>query len=342
MNNNNLDFFDEDNYTNPHYQFPHTFSPPPFTTMPSFDDDGSKPNTYEDIGTHSHVQEQEEQEEEEEEDGVSTDSDDMEVDKENVSPNLLRRSTRTKTSTTLAMKRTSTRKIRRRAPKVSSELHWEGRTTTEFADAMEQLRLKVVEQEPLNLGAREQLAYNLLLELYSGPIAQSTSLYVQSKPYMDEADRQVAALRKSTEYAAQARKRKQLVMKSAETVEGKVRFVCKMCVVPQGKQKSEVQVSYGSREGMVLHVRNAHEDDRPFRCPAPGCDVTYARRADFRNHLHQAHLEANQWLCCTPGCFKMFKNGNDLRSHLERKHIALVSALCDTSSPIVDDVETTW
>ncbi|KAH9254139.1 hypothetical protein BASA81_007728 [Batrachochytrium salamandrivorans] len=82
---------------------------------------------------------------------------------------------------------------------------------------------------------------------------------------------------------ARLEKRRKSIQIGKSVIKGVETFSCTQCP-PSNKL-------YRSREGLVLHIRSAHENDRPWCCPLAHCRAAYVRKGDLRGHVVSQHCQ---------------------------------------------------
>lgn len=113
---------------------------------------------------------------------------------------------------------------------------------------------------------------------------RQASIQRQSEHWMALAAVEVDAAKPN--HLARYEKRRKSIRSGKSVVNGVDTFSCTQCVPGSSKL-------YKSREGLVLHIRNAHENDRPWCCPLAPCSAAYVRRGDLRGHLAKQHLKSD-------------------------------------------------
>jgi len=70
-------------------------------------------------------------------------------------------------------------------------------------------------------------------------------------------------------------------------------------------------------------------NNKPFRCPYPGCTKSYKNRNGLKYHTQHGHQQeelyadievCKPFVCTVEGCNKRYKNSNGLKYHLEHSH----------------------
>ena len=76
-----------------------------------------------------------------------------------------------------------------------------------------------------------------------------------------------------------------------------------------------------SPSGSILE---AGIDDRPYKCPVPGCGKAYRNTNGLKYHSAHGHCENDasfkRFRCPQVGCHKRYKNPNGLKYHLAHAH----------------------
>ncbi|KAJ2156282.1 Transcriptional regulator of ribosomal biogenesis proteins [Coemansia sp. RSA 552] len=78
-------------------------------------------------------------------------------------------------------------------------------------------------------------------------------------------------------------------------------------------------------------------DDKPYRCPVPGCDKAYKNPNGLKYHNLHGHCTLNEdaqgvskpYKCRVPDCYKAYKNLNGLKYHVQHAHCAMIPSLRD-------------
>lgn len=73
---------------------------------------------------------------------------------------------------------------------------------------------------------------------------------------------------------------------------------------------------YTTTEGLRLHNRNIHMNDKRHRCTVAGCDRAFVRASDLKLHILRIHESARPFPCTEPECNKSFACNSELTRHL--------------------------
>ncbi|KAI1187436.1 transcription factor IIIA [Nemania serpens] len=65
---------------------------------------------------------------------------------------------------------------------------------------------------------------------------------------------------------------------------------------------------------LAAHMRS-HNNERPFRCPHPGCDKDYIEEKHLKQHIKGSHTAERDHVCTYEGCGKQFMTATRLRRH---------------------------
>ncbi|KAK3692787.1 hypothetical protein B0T22DRAFT_448166 [Podospora appendiculata] len=65
---------------------------------------------------------------------------------------------------------------------------------------------------------------------------------------------------------------------------------------------------------LAAHLRS-HTNDRPHRCPYPGCGKDYLEEKHLTQHIKGSHTHERKYTCAEPDCGKSFVTATRLRRH---------------------------
>ncbi|XP_013389665.1 zinc finger protein 521 [Lingula anatina] len=82
---------------------------------------------------------------------------------------------------------------------------------------------------------------------------------------------------------------------------------------------SECGNKFHKREHLNRHYRTKHSDERPFKCPEPGCPKAFKRGDKLREHLRN-HSNETPYVC--QHCAKAYKHKEALKYH-EKTHMTV-------------------
>jgi hypothetical protein len=82
----------------------------------------------------------------------------------------------------------------------------------------------------------------------------------------------------------------------------------------------ECNKTYTSREGLRLHIRNVHLDDKQYICEI--CNLRFVRGGDLKVHSIRVHtpMDLRPCRCLVAGCGKSFATISELTRHNKRHH----------------------
>jgi hypothetical protein len=77
----------------------------------------------------------------------------------------------------------------------------------------------------------------------------------------------------------------------------------------------ECNKTYTSREGLRLHIRNVHLDDKQYICEV--CNMRFVRGGDLKIHSIRVHapMDLRPCRCLVEGCGKLFSCVSELTRH---------------------------
>jgi len=73
---------------------------------------------------------------------------------------------------------------------------------------------------------------------------------------------------------------------------------------------------YTTTEGLRLHNRNIHMNDKRHKCHIEGCDRAFVRASDLKLHTLRIHESERPYPCTEPDCTKSFACNSELTRHL--------------------------
>jgi len=73
---------------------------------------------------------------------------------------------------------------------------------------------------------------------------------------------------------------------------------------------------YTTTEGLRLHNRNIHMNDKRHKCQIEGCDRAFVRASDLKLHVLRIHESERPYPCTEPDCTKSFACNSELTRHL--------------------------
>jgi len=73
---------------------------------------------------------------------------------------------------------------------------------------------------------------------------------------------------------------------------------------------------YTTTEGLRLHNRNIHMNDKRHRCHIEGCDRAFVRASDLKLHVLRIHETERPFPCTEADCTKSFACNSELTRHL--------------------------